>query len=95
MKKFLIALSLILSSQLAIAEYYDVTLTRTGDNTYLVENWSGGHEYWEIVTDYCYEDAYYDDAILSYSWDGYDNYLEFSNGYSCEFREALDIKVYD
>lgn len=95
MKKTIIALCLALSSPLAIAEYYDVTLTRTGHNTYFIENWSSEHEYWEIITDYCYEDADYDDAILSYSWSGYNSYLIFSNGYTCDFKEALDIKVYD
>ncbi len=95
MKNTLITLCLLVLSPLAMAEYYDVTLTRTDNNTYLVENWSEEHEYWEIVTDYCYEDAYYDDALLSYSWNGYDNYLEFSNGYSCDFREALNVNVYD
>ena len=95
MKQTIIALCLLLSSQLALAEYYHVLLTRIDHNTYLVENWSEDHEYWEIITDYCYEDAEYDDATLSYSWEGYNNYLVFSNGYSCDFKEALDIKVYD
>jgi len=95
MKKIIFAFCLLLSNQLVMAHFYDLTLSRIGTDTYLVENWSEGNEYWEIVTDYCYEDAYYDDATLYYNRDGHHNYLIFSNGYSCDFTEALEIKVYD
>ncbi|MFK5985736.1 MAG: hypothetical protein QM479_09940 [Pseudomonadota bacterium] len=95
MKKILLATILLLLSQFAIADYYDITVTLTDDDTYFVEDWSSDHEYWEIKTENCYEYAHYDEVTLSYSWYGYDHYLIFPNGYSCDVEEALDIKVYD
>ncbi len=95
MKKLLLASILLMLSPLSNAEYYDITVSLTEDDTYYVEDWSNKQEYWEIKTESCYEYAYYDEVTLSYDWNGYDHYLIFPNGYTCNVTEALDIKVYD
>jgi hypothetical protein len=95
MKKQLLGLCLLLVSQLSFADYYDVIISYSDSDSYYVDGWSDSNEYWQIITDGCYEYAYEEDAILSYSWTDYNHSLHFSNGYSCDVIEILDTKVYD
>ena len=95
MKKLLLASLFLLTSSSSYADFYDITVSLTEYDTYYVEDWSSSHEYWEIETEDCYEYAYYDEVSLFYDTYGYDHYLIFPNGYSCDVSAALDIKVYD
>ena len=87
MKKLvLILIFLCFSTSSAFAEYYKVYVKRVENNLYKDMN-SGIY----IVTKWCYEYTYGEDAILKY--DGvysYDNKLIFDGGRSCDVDELLN-----
>lgn len=85
-KPILIIILLIFSTSSAFAEYYKVYVKRVENNLYKDIN-SGIY----IVTKWCYEYTYGEDAILKY--DGaysYDNKLIFDSGRSCDVEELLN-----
>jgi hypothetical protein len=84
MKKKLLSLLLALAAAaLAHAEYYKVNVTRVGENLYK-ETTSDVI----IVTRYCYAYLYYEDAILQFEPNAYDNLLVYDGGKQyCEVKE--------
>lgn len=73
---------LVCYSGVARADFYKVTqLRRVESNTY---SFRSGTAEGIIVTKYCYEYSFYDDAILKYDRYSYDNKLIFSSGTACD-----------
>ena len=79
-------LGLLLAASLVHAEYYTVTVTRIEQDLYKVEYQSPSIY---IVTRYCYEYVYHEEAVLKYEQYSYDNTLFFDSGGSCEVDEVL------
>ena len=84
MAKLSIALAVILALAVpASGEFYRVTVTRKSQDLYKVE-----YQDLYIVTRYCYEYAYSEDAVLKYDEYSYDNKLIFDNG-ECEVEKVI------
>ena len=79
-------LGLLLAAAVVHAEYYTVTVTRIEQDLYKVE-YRSPTVY--IVTRYCYEYAYHEEAVLKYERFSYSNRLVFDSGGSCEVDEIL------
>ena len=85
MKKILlILLFLLFNFNLSYAEYYEVYVKRVEHNLYKDLN-SGIY----IVTKWCYEYSYGEDAILKYEDYSYDNKLIFDSGEECAVDKLL------
>jgi hypothetical protein len=83
MRQWLVGIALVLmavmgESQLAFAEFYNVTVTRRGSNLYRID---GSSVY--IVTRSCYEYAYGQSAVLDYEQGTSGNRLLFSRTDEC------------
>ena len=83
MKKLLLILAFTFTSVSAFAAFYKVNITRKSQDLYKTE--SGLY----IVTRYCYEYPYGNDAVLKYEPYGYNNKLIFDNGSTCEVEKVL------
>ncbi|MDO4223786.1 MAG: hypothetical protein Q4D05_07160 [Acinetobacter sp.] len=81
-KSFLLVLSL-LCTPLAYAEFYKVNVKRIDSNLYQTND-----KRVLIVTKYCYEYAYWENAILQYEKNSYDNKIIFENGQTCEVKDV-------
>lgn len=79
----IIAGILVFVSNAAFAEVYSVNVKRIDANLYRT---SDGYI---IVTQYCYEYTYGDNAILKYEQYSYDNKLIFSSGTSCNVKKIF------
>ena len=77
---------LLLAVSVVHAEYYTVTVTRIEQDLYKVEYQSPSIY---VVTRYCYEYAYHEEAVLKYEQYSYSNTLVFDSGGSCEVDEVL------
>jgi hypothetical protein len=86
MKKLSLILILIFLSvtTLANAEFYKIYVKRIDQNLYKDMN-SGT----VIVTQWCYEYAYGENAILKYDRYSYDNKLIFNSGTTCDVSKVL------
>lgn len=82
MKKIIFVITCVISAT-AFAEFYKVEITRIDSNLYKT------NEGLYIETQYCYEYATREEAILSYDQYSYDNKLIFKNGQSCEVKRVL------
>jgi hypothetical protein len=78
-KKMLRIVAVLLVAATAYAEFYEVNVTRVEQNLYR-DTLSRAF----IVTRYCYQYAYSEDAILSYEAYSYNNKLIFEDGTSCD-----------
>ena len=81
-----LGLGLLFLAGLVHAEYYTVTVTRVEQDLYKVE-YESPTTY--VVTRYCYEYVYHEEAVLKYEPTSYDNKLVFDSGGSCEVDEIL------
>lgn len=81
MKALFLVLSMVLASSL-FADVFTVTVTRIDKDIY--KTTTG----FIIITKYCYEYSYSDDAILKFEKYGYDNKLIFDHG-TCEVDKVL------
>lgn len=84
MKKVVIGL-LLATAVTAYADWYKVTVTRKGQDLYRVD---GTSVY--IVTRYCYEYAYSEEAVLKYKQYSYDNKLVFDSGTTCDVEKLVN-----
>lgn len=78
-KKMLRVLAVLLVAATVYAEFYEVNVTRVEQNLYR-DTTSRAF----IVTRYCYEYAYNQDAVLIYEAYSYSNKLVFDSGTSCD-----------
>ncbi|GHU87410.1 hypothetical protein AGMMS49941_10880 [Deferribacterales bacterium] len=73
-----------LSTTIAQAEEYSVYVTRIDSDIY-----QDLYSKTIIITRYCYEFAYYEDALLIYNGSySYNNKLIFRNGSSCDVKSV-------
>ncbi|ATW42561.1 hypothetical protein Q7469_12175 [Glaesserella parasuis] len=82
MRKFIFSIGLLLSLPV-LADFYKVTVTRIDSNLYKT------NEGIFIETQYCYEYANRDEAVLSYEQYSYNNKLIFSNNQSCDVKRVF------
>ena len=66
----------------AYAELYRITVSRIDQDLYKDDN-SGAI----IETQYCYEYATWENAVLKYEPYSFDNKIIFENGQTCEVKE--------
>lgn len=83
-KMILIAILIIFNTNNAFAEFYSVYIKRIEKDLYKDLN-SGIY----IVTKWCYEYTYGENAILSYEPYSFDNKLIFDNSNTCDVDELL------
>jgi len=77
------AVALAIATTALASDFYKVNVTRKDKDLYLDHN-SGVY----IVTRYCYEYAYYEDALLR--WDGFDGKLIFDGpGRDCDVKKLI------
>ena len=76
----------------AFSADYNVTLTREDSNVYEITNWSSYSEKWRIITKWCYEYVYWDNAILRYN--PYNSEIIFSDGTSCDVEQIEHVIIY-
>lgn len=90
MKKIISISALLLVSSFSITSVagslYQVTVTRRDTDIYA---FTSGISTGVIVTKYCYELAFMDEAVLKYDPYSYDNKLIFSNGTSCDVKGII------
>ena len=77
-------LLLVLTPTMLSADFYKVNVTRVDDDLYK-DTGSGTY----IVTRYCYEYVYYQDAILNYEPYSYNNKLIFKNNKKCDVARLI------
>jgi len=82
--KLIVLLLLIFSTFDYATEYYKVNVKRIEQNLYKITSSN-----FYIVTQYCYEYTYGEDAILKYEANSYDNQLIFDSGTSCKVVKLL------
>ena len=83
-KKMLRVVAVLLVAAAAYAEFYEVNVTRVEQNLYR-DTLSRSL----IVTKYCYEYAYHQDAVLIYEAYSYSNKLVFDSGTSCDVVKVV------
>lgn len=83
MKKFVAVLAMVFCATAAHAEFYKVNVRRIDSNLYRTPDGL------IIVTKYCYEYAYGDDAVLKYERYSYDNKLIFKSGTTCNVDKVV------
>ena len=81
-KAILIIISIVLMATEAYAELYRITVSRIDQDLYKDDN-SGAI----IETQYCYEYATWENAVLKYEPYSFDNKIIFENGQTCEVKE--------
>lgn len=81
-KTILIIISIVLMATEAYAELYRITVSRIDQDLYKDDN-SGAI----IETQYCYEYATWENAVLKYEPYSFDNKIIFENGQTCEVKE--------
>lgn len=82
MKKLLVISLVALSSVAQAAEWYKVTVTRKDNNIYRTAMGT------IIITNYCWEYAFMEEAILKI--DSFDSKLIFENGEVCDVEKVID-----
>lgn len=83
LKNFLSLIGLLFST-LVYADYYKINVKRIDDNLYKDTD-SGIY----IVTKYCYEYSYGEEAVLKYEDYSYDNKIIFESGSSCDVKKVF------
>lgn len=74
---------LLLFAGVAAAEYYKVYVKRVDKDLYRTDSSL------YIVTKYCYEYTYGDEAVLKYEEYSYDNKIIFDSGTSCDVEKVF------
>lgn len=82
-KKKILGCAMIILPSIAMAEFYKVEVTRLDTNLYKTP------EGVYIETQYCYEYANREEAVLSYEQYSYDNKLIFNNGTTCDVKRIF------
>ena len=89
MKNIILILITLVIPTFAFAEAYQVTvIKRSESNLYIA---TSGSAKIIIKTKYCYEYAYYEEAVLLYDKYSYDNKLILKSGSSCDVDKVYSF----
>ena len=76
----------ILVASIAQAAFYKLSNVKRVDSN--IYSFTSGTVSGIVQTKYCYEYAYYDDAVLRYDKSSYENKLIFSSGEACDVADV-------